>query len=77
MYIVDDMAEPATLQYNLRSGREETLMLLIKLWLSDDTRFLFDLQGSDRASNIGQVSNSESSISESDCETLRFGFRSD
>ena len=55
----------STRQYNLRSGKQESLQFPVQLQL-DDTKFLTELL---RQQN-GQVSDSESSISESDCEAL-------
>ena len=59
------MAATSTRQYNLRSGKQESLQFPVQLQL-DDTKFLTELL---RQQN-GQVSDSESSISESDCEAL-------
>ena len=64
----DDMAEAATHPYNLRL-REEVVELPVQLQLSDDTRFMSDLMASDRT-QTGQVSDTDSSIDESDCEAL-------
>ena len=59
------MAATSTRQYNLRSGKQESLQFPVQLQL-DNTKFLTELL---RQQN-GQVSDSESSISESDCEAL-------
>ena len=59
------MAGTSTRQYNLRSGKQETLQLPVQLQL-ENSKFLTELL---RQQN-GQVSDSESSISESDCEVL-------
>ena len=59
------MAGTSTRQYNLRSGKQETLQLPVQLQL-EDTKFLIELLKQQN----GQVSDSESSISESDCEVL-------
>ena len=62
------MAEAATRPYNLRS-REETVELPVQLQLSDDTRFMSDLLANNNKEN-GQVSDTDSSIDERDCEAL-------
>ena len=62
------MAEAATHPYNLRS-REETVELPVQLQLSDDTRFMSDLLANNNKEN-GQVSDTDSSIDERDCEAL-------
>ena len=59
------MAETVTCPFNLRS-RKEVTMLPVQLQLSDDTIFMSDLLTSD-SSHTGQVSDSESSINDSDC----------
>ena len=65
------MEEPAIRHYNLRSGNHESYSLPVQLHLSDDfSHFLSDLLTCDRANKTGQVSDTESSISESDCEAL-------
>ena len=68
--IFNDMAETATRTHTLRSGNQESYSLPVPLHLSDDSKFMSDLLDSDRTTKIGQVSDSESSISESDCEAL-------
>ena len=45
----------------------------MQIQLSDDTKFIIDLLGQ----QIGQVSDSESSISEADCEALINSFEQD
>ena len=62
------MAEAATHPYNLRS-REETVELPVQLQLSDDTRFMSDLLANNNK-EYGQVSDTDSSINERDCEAL-------
>ena len=62
------MAEAATRPYNLRS-REEVVELPVQLQLSDDTRFMSDLLASDKT-KTGQVSDTDSSIDESDCDAF-------
>ena len=62
------MAKAATRPYNLRS-REEVLELPVQLQLLDDTRFMSDLLASDKT-QTRQVSDTDSSIDESDCEAL-------
>ena len=62
------MAEVATRPYNLRS-REEVAELPVQLRLSDDHRFMSNLLASDRT-QTGQVSGSDSSIHDSDCDAL-------
>ena len=57
------MAGTSTRQYNLRSGNQETLQFPVQL---EDVKFLTELLKQQN----GQVSDSESSISESDCEAL-------
>ena len=70
IYIIsDDMAESATRHNNYRSGNEQSNSLPVHLQFSDDSQFLSDLV-SNRTTKIGQVSDSESSISGSDCEDL-------
>ena len=59
------MAGTSTRQYNLRSGKQETLQFPVQLQL-EDSKFLAQLLKQQN----GQVSDSESSISESDCEAL-------
>ena len=61
------MAEAATRPYNLRS-REEVVELPVQLQLSDDTRFMSDLLANNK--DNGQVSDTDSSIDERDCEAL-------
>ena len=61
------MAEAATRPYNLRS-REEIVELPVQLQLSDDTRFMSDLLANNKEN--GQVSDTDSSIDERDCEAL-------
>ena len=65
MCIIVDMAGTSTRQYNLRSGKQETLQFPVQLQL-EDSKFLAQLLKQQN----GQVSDSESSISESDCEAL-------
>ena len=60
------MAGTSTRQYNLRSGKQEGLQFPVQLQLSEDTEFLKTLLNHQN----GQVSDSESSISEADCEAL-------
>ena len=60
------MANTSTRQYNLCSGKQATLQILVQLQLAEDTEFLMNLLNH----HIGQVSDSESSISEADCEAL-------
>ena len=62
------MADKVTRQYNLRS-KEELVTLPVQLQLSDDGRFMSDLLAKE-GSHTGQVSDSESSINDSDCEAL-------
>ena len=62
------MAEKATHPYNLRS-KAEVVEVPVQLHLSDYNRFLSDLLASDRT-HTGQVTDSESSINDSNCETL-------
>ena len=62
------MAEVATCPYNLRS-REEVVELPVQLHLSDDNRFMSSLLASDRT-HTGQVSGSDSSIHDTDCDAL-------
>ena len=57
------MAGTSTRQYNLRSGNQETIQFRVQL---EDVKFLTELLKQQN----GQVSDSESSISESDCEAL-------
>ena len=59
------MAATSTRQYNLRSGNQETLQFPVQLQL-EDGKFLTELLKQQN----GQVLDSESSISESDCEAL-------
>ena len=65
MCTIVDMAGTSTRQYNLRSGKQETLQFPVQLQL-EDSKFLAQLLKQQN----GQVSDSESSISESDCEAL-------
>ena len=60
------MAGTSTRQYNLRSGKQEGLQFPVQIQLSEDTEFLKTLLNH----HDGQVSDSESSISEADCEAL-------
>ena len=60
------MAGTSTRQYNLRSSKQEGLQIPIQTQLSEDIEFLRDLLQHQN----GQVSDSESSISEADCEAL-------
>ena len=62
------MADKVTRQYNLRS-KEELVTLPVQLQLSDDGRFMSDLLAKEGA-HTGQVSDSGSSINDSDCEDL-------
>ena len=62
------MADKVTRQYNLRS-KEEVVELPVQLQLSDDGRFMSDLLAKE-GKHIGQVSDSDSSINDSDCEAL-------
>ena len=62
------MADKATRPYNLRS-KEDVVEVPMQLHMSDDNRFMPDLLASNRA-YTGQVSDSESSINDSDCEAL-------
>ena len=62
------MAETATRPYNLRS-REEVVELPLQLQLLDVTIFMSYLQASDRILT-GQISDSESSINDSDYGAL-------
>ena len=59
------MAGTSTQQYNLRSGKQESLQFPVQLQL-EDGKFLTELLKQQN----GQVSDSELSISESDCEVL-------
>ena len=59
------MAGTSTRQYNLRSGKQESLQFSVQLQL-EDGKFLTKLLKQQN----GQVSDSESSISESDCKAL-------
>ena len=59
------MAGTSTRQYNLRSGKQESLQFPVQLQLDND-KFLTELL----KQHNGQVSDTESSISESDCEAL-------
>ena len=59
------MAGTSIRQYNLRSGKQESLQFPVQLQL-EDSKFLPDLLKNQN----GQVSDSESSISKSDCEAL-------
>ena len=65
MLLSVDMAGSSTQQYNLRSGNQETLQFPVQLQM-EDGKFLTELLKQQN----GQVSDSESSISESDCEAL-------
>ena len=65
MLLSVDMAGTSTRQYNLRSGNQETLQFPVQLQL-EDGKFLTELLKQQN----GQVLDSESSISESDCEAL-------
>ena len=60
------MAGTSTRQYNLRSGKQEGLQFPVQIQLSEDTEFLKTLLNHQN----GQVSDSESSITEVDCEAL-------
>ena len=60
-----NMAGTSTQQYNLRSGNQETIQFPVQLQM-EDGKFLTELLKQQN----GQVSDSESSISESDCEAL-------
>ena len=71
VYVIpDDMAEPVARSYNLRSENQDSYSLPVQLHLLDDSKFLSDLLTSDRITKLGQVSDSESSISKSVCEAL-------
>ena len=59
------MAGTSTRQYNLRSGKKESLQFPVQLQL-EDGKFLTELLKKQN----GQVSDSESSISNTDCEAL-------
>ena len=65
MLLSVDMAGTSTQQYNLRSGNQETLQFPVQLQM-EDGKILAELLKQQN----GQVSDSESSISESDCEAL-------
>ena len=60
------MAGTSTRQYNLCSGKQEGLQIPVQIQLSEDTEFLKTLLNEQNR----QVSDSESSISEADCEAL-------
>ena len=60
------MAGTSTRQYNLRSGKQEGLQFPVQIQLSEDTEFLKTLLNHQNR----QVSDSESSVSEADCEAL-------
>ena len=62
------MAETATRPYNLRS-REQVIELPVQLHLADDEKFISDLLAGDRT-QTGQVSGSDSSLSDNDCDAL-------
>ena len=62
------MAETATRPYNLRS-REQVVELPVQLHLADDEKFISDLLAGDRT-QTGQVSGSDSSLSDNDCDAL-------
>ena len=62
------MADRVTRQYNLRS-KEDVVAVPVQLQLSDDGRFMSDLLAN-KGTHTGQVSDSESSINDSDCEAL-------
>ena len=62
------MAEAATRLYNLRS-REPVVELPVQLHLADDEKFISDLLAGDRT-QTGQVSGSDSSLSDNDCDAL-------
>ena len=59
------MAGPSTRQYNLRSGKQESLQFPVQLQL-EDGKFLTELLNQQN----GQVLDSESSISDVDCKVL-------
>ena len=60
------MVETATRPYNLRS-REQVVELPVQLHLADDEKFISDLLAGDRT-QTGQVSGSDSSLSDNDCD---------
>ena len=62
------MADRVTRQYNLRS-KEDVVEVPVQLQLSDDGRFMSDLLANE-GTHTGQVSDSESSVNDSDCEAL-------
>ena len=64
------MAIPSTRQYTLRSSGQETVQLPVELHMHEDSIFIQDLLAAQKASTSGQVSDNESSITESDCEAL-------
>ena len=65
MLLSVDMTGTSTRQYNLRSGNQETLQFPVQLQM-EDGKFLTELLKQQN----GQVSDSESSINESNCEAL-------
>ena len=62
------MAEAVTCPYKLRP-REEVMELPVQLHLSDDNRFMSNLLAGNRT-HTGEVSGSDSSIHDSDCDAL-------
>ena len=62
------MAGTSTRQYNLCSGKHEGLHIPVQLQLAEDTEFLADLLKHQN----GQVSDSETSISEADFKHLMY-----
>ena len=62
------MVEKATRPYNLRS-KDEIVEVPVQLHLSHDNRFMSDLLASNRT-HTGQVTESDPSINDSDCEAL-------
>ena len=64
------MANPSNRQYNLRSTKQDVIQLPVQLQWSDDSKFLSDLLKKDNVTHSGQVTDSDSSIDEIDCEAL-------
>ena len=63
-----DIADKVTRLYNLRS-KEDVVEVPVQLQLSDDSRFMLDLLANGRT-HTGHVSDSDSSINDSDCKIL-------
>ena len=63
------MAGPSTRQYNLCSNGNE-VHVPVELHMAEDSTFMRDLLQAQKSSSSGQVSDNDSSISESDCEAL-------